>query len=213
MFHPRRTFLKAGVFFSAYMAGQFSNLSFARAKDDDSLYRSGNGLYSQPWFEDGFLDLSEEVQLAKEEGKQLVIIYEQEGCPYCKELHKVNLKNPGIKKFMQENYRVIQLDIRGSREVTDFSGKTMSEKEFSRIWQIHFTPTLSFFPTDPALVLNKTGKEAEAFRLTGFWKVFHFETVLRFVKSGAYKKDSLQDYLNKRIEGLKQTGKSVKIWD
>jgi thioredoxin-related protein len=61
--------------------------------------------------------------------------------------------------------------------------------------------------------MNKAGKEAEAFRLTGFWKVFHFETVLRFVKSGAYKKDSLQDYLNKRVEGLKQTGKTVKIWE
>lgn len=213
MFHPRRTFLKAGIFFSAYMASQVSNLSFALAKKDDNLYRSGNGLYSQPWFEDGFLDLGEEIQLAKEEGKQFVIIYEQEGCPYCKELHKVNLKNPAIKKFMQENYRVIQLDIRGSREVTDFTGKTMSERAFSRKWQINFTPTLSFFPADPTLVLNKTGKDAEAFRLTGFWKVFHFETVLRFVRSGAYKKGTLQDYLNKRIEGLKETGKTVKIWD
>ncbi|GJM00064.1 MAG: thioredoxin [Methyloligella sp.] len=213
MFHPRRRFLKTSVFFSAYMAGQLSQLSLAKAKGDDDLFKSGNGLYSQPWFEDGFLDLAEEIQLAAQDGKQLVIIYEQEGCPYCKELHQVNLKNPAIKKFMQENYRVIQLDIRGSREVTDFEGKTFSEKEFSRKWQVNFTPTLSFFPADPALVLNKKGKEAEAFRLTGFWKVFHFETVLRFVKSGAYKKDTLQDYLNERIKGLKETGKSVKIWD
>jgi thioredoxin-related protein len=214
MFNPRRTFLKSGVFLGAYLAGQLSALSILRAKtDNDQLFKAGNGLYSQPWFAQGFLDLSEEIQLAAEEKKQLIIIYEQEGCPYCKELHKVNLKQPNIEKFMKVNFRVVQLDIKGSREVTDFNGKTMSEKEFSRKWQIHFTPTLSFFPANPALVMNKAGKEAEAFRLTGFWKVFHFETVLRFVKSGAYKKDSLQDYLNKRVEGLKQTGKTVKIWE
>lgn len=214
MFNPRRTFLKSGVFLGAYLTGQLSTLSIVRAKPgNDELFKGGNGLYSQPWFAQGFLDLGEEIQLAAEEKKQLIIIYEQEGCPYCKELHKVNLKHPSIEKFMKANFRVVQLDIKGSREVTDFNGKTMSEKEFSRQWQIHFTPTLSFFPADPALVMNKPSKEAEAFRLTGFWKVFHFETVLRFVKSGAYKKDSLQDYLNKRVEGLKQTGKTVKIWE
>lgn len=213
MLYPRRTFLKAGAVFGTFMAGNFYSLSLASAKDEAKLHKGGNGLYSQPWFEDGFLDLGEEVQLAANEGKQLIIIYEQEGCPYCKELHKVNLQNPSIKSFMQANFRVIQLDIRGSREVTDFAGKTYSEKEFARKWQVNFTPTLSFFPIDPKMVLNKTGKDAEAFRLTGFWKVFHFETVLRFVKSGAYKKDRLQDYITQRIQKLKDSGKSVKIWD
>ena len=214
MFNPRRTFLKSGVFLGAYFAGHLSALSLVRAKPEtDELFKAGNGLYSQPWFAQGFLDLGEEIQLAAEEKKQLIILYEQEGCPYCRELHKVNLKHPTIEKFMKAHFRVVQLDIKGSREVTDFNGKTMSEKKFSRQWQIHFTPSLSFFPADPALVLTKTDKEAEAFRLTGFWKVFHFETVLRFVKSGAYKKDNLQDYLNKRVEGLKQTEKMVNFWE
>lgn len=214
MFNPRRTFLKSGVFLGAYITGQLSALSLVRAKPaTHELFTAGNGLYNQLWFAQGFLDLNEEIQCAAEEKKQLIIIYEQKGCPYCKELHKLHLKHPRIEKFMKTNFRVVQLDVKGSREVTDFNGKTMSEKEFSRQWQIHFTPSLSFFPADPALVLTKTGKEAEAFRLTRFWKFFHFETVLRFVKSGAYKKDNLQDYLNKRVEGLKQTEKMVNFWE
>ena len=214
MFKPRRTFLKSGLFFSAFVAGQLSRLPIASAKTgDDDLFKAGNGLYSQPWFAQSFLDLGEELQLAADEKKQLVLLYEQEGCPYCKELHKVNLKHPGIASFMKAHFRVVQLDIRGSREVTDFQGKTVSEKEFARQWQVHFTPTLSFFPADPSSVMGKSGKQAEAFRLTGFWKVFHFETVLRFVHSGAYKKDSLQDFLNKRIEKMNQDGEPVKIWE
>lgn len=222
----RRTYIKSGAAIGGLLvsgalaglsklasAGALSGASTVSSLADSGVMVGGNGLYIQPWFEDSFLDLSDELNSAAEDGKQLVIIYEQAGCPYCKELHKVNLAEPVISKFMQKHYRVVQLDIRGSREVTDFKGKTMSEKEFARQWQINFTPTLSFFPADVKAVADKKGRDAEAFRLTGYWKPFHFETVLRFVKSGSYKDSTLQNYLSKRIESLKKQGRPIKIWD
>lgn len=209
----RRTFLQAGALFGALLASGMRSVNLQAASNDEEVLKGGNGLYTQPWFEDGFLELGDEIKTAEADGKLLAIIYEQEGCPYCKELHKVNLRDPIIKEFMQKHFRVIQLDIRGDREVTDFSGKTYSEKEFCRVYQVNFTPTVSFFPPEASAVENKTGRETEAFRLTGYWKPFHFETVLRFVHSGSYKKDTLQNYLRDRLHELEKKGKQPKVWN
>lgn len=203
----RRNFLKTGLSHVALMFAGYLSLGagVSRAASDD-VATGANGLYVQPWFEDSFLDLAEELEIAAGDGKQLVLIYEQAGCPYCKELHKVNLAKPEIAKFLQDHFRVVQIDIRGSREVTDFAGKAMTEKDFAQAAQIHFTPTLSFFPKQASKAIGKVGRDAEAFRLTGYWKPFHFETVLRFVHDGSYKDENLQSYLRARIERLKGQG-------
>ena len=207
----RRSFLlKSAAFASLFAAyGQF----FSKAVAGDSPATGGNGLYVQPWFEDSFLDLRDDLAEAQSAGRQLVLIFEQAGCPYCKELHKVNLADPAIASFMKQHFHVVQIDMKGSREVTDFTGKVMSERAFARALQIHFTPTLSFLPREPEKVLGKPGREAEAFRLTGYWKPFHFETVLHFVHSGSYKDENLQAYLSERLKTLKEKGEAVKVWE
>lgn len=207
----RRTFLSASAIWGSFVVG-FKHSNALETNTED-VAKGANGLYVQPWFEDSFLDLNDELNEASANNQQLVLIYEQSGCPYCKELHKVNLAKPSIRTFMQKHFRVVQLDIKGSREVTDFAGKSMSEREFSRLWNIHFTPTLSFFPRDKSKVIGKSGKEAEAFRLTGYWKPFHFETVLHFVHSGSYKQDNLQSYLSDRVKALQKNGEKINIWN
>jgi len=207
----RRAVLKTGLILGSLSALVPTKSSFATQKE--KVLKGGNGLYVQPWFEDSFLDLSEELEEAEQTGKQLVLLYEQAGCPYCKELHKVNLADDAIQSFMKKHFRVVQLDIKGSREVTDFSGQTMTERTFSQKWNIHFTPTVSFFPRQKANVIGKTGREAEAFRGTGDWKPFHFETVLHFVHSGSYKNENLQSYLSNRVKDMKKNGQSVDLWN
>ena len=207
----RRAVLKTGLILGPLLALAPPKSSFATQKDE--VLKGGNGLYVQPWFVDGFLDLAEELEEAEQDGKQLILLYEQAGCPYCKELHKVNFANDDIQSFMKKHFRLVQLDIKGSREVTDFSGQTMSERAFSQQWNIHFTPTLSFFPRQKANVMGKSGREAEAFRLTGYWKPFHFETVLHFVHSGSYKNENLQSYLSNRVKNMKKNGKQVELWN
>ncbi len=207
----RRALLKTGLILGSFFALMQARSSFANQRDE--VLKGGNGLYVQPWFEDSFLDLVEELDEAEKSGKQLILLYEQAGCPYCKELHKVNFAKDAIQSFMKKHFRVIQLDIKGSREVTDFSGQTMTERAFSQTWNIHFTPTLSFFPRQKANVIGKSGREAEAFRLTGYWKPFHFETVLHFVHTGSYKNENLQSYLSNRVKDMKKNGKQVELWN
>jgi thioredoxin-related protein len=69
----------------------------------------------------------------------------QRGCPYCRELHQVNLANPEISTYIQENFVALQHNLYGSREVTDFDDKKMEERRLAARWPINFTPTLCFF--------------------------------------------------------------------
>lgn len=209
----RRKFLRALTLASTVFTLGGPRLNSAQATENGDLTIGANGLYVQPWFENSFLDLREDLETAQSANKQLILIFEQTGCPYCKELHKINLMNEQIKKYMTENFIVVQLDIRGSREVTDFEGEVMEERAFAKKWQIHFTPTLSFLPKSQGDIIGKIGRDAEAFRLTGLWRPFHFETVLRFVRGGHYRDGNLQTYLNDRKKLLEKKGKSINLWN
>ena len=47
-----------------------------------------DGLHKPEWFRDTFKDLQEDFAEAEAEGKRVLIIVEQRGCSYCKEMHE-----------------------------------------------------------------------------------------------------------------------------
>lgn len=170
-----------------------------------------NGLYIQDWFLDSFLNLPDDHAEATENGKHLAVLFEQRGCPYCRELHKVNLADPDIKTYMQKHFDVIQLDLWGSRAVTGFDGVEMEERALARKWSVNFTPTMVFFPRKLTGANNKGGK-AEAARMPGYLKPFHFISLLEFVNDGGYTSQSFQQYLQDKFQSLKQQGIKPKVW-
>ena len=84
--------------------------------------REEDGLYHQSWFQLSFLNLKDDFAEAKAAGKRFAVIFEQRGCPYCTKLHTEVLAQRYINDYVRENFRIVQLDIWGAREVTDFDG-------------------------------------------------------------------------------------------
>ena len=172
-----------------------------------------DGLYTQPWFHSSFLDLKEDVAEAQAEGKSLAVLWEQNGCPYCREMHRVNLANTDIVEYIRKHFFVLQLNLYGARSVTDFDGKEMEERQLARRWRVNFTPTISFFPKDLAKVEGKPGGDVEAFRLTGYWKPFHFHSTFVYVETGGYESEpNFQRWLSDYREKLREAGQNVDIW-
>jgi thioredoxin-related protein len=64
-------------------------ISFAQAADSvKPLVKPGKSIGSieteyPSWFHDGFLDFNEDLASAKAAGNRLMIIFSQDGCPYC----------------------------------------------------------------------------------------------------------------------------------
>ncbi|QBF32600.1 thioredoxin family protein [Thalassococcus sp. S3] len=107
-----------------------------------------DGLHKAAWMRDTFKDLGEDLEEAKAEGKRLALIFEQRGCIYCTKMHEEVFPRPEIAAYIEENYFVVQLNLHGDTEVTDFDGDTRSEKAMARKWNILFTPTILFLPDE-----------------------------------------------------------------
>jgi len=122
----------------------------------------GDGLYHQSWFQFSFLDLREDFREAKAAGKRFAVLFEQRGCPYCAKMHTEVLAQRYINDYVHENFTVLQLDLWGAREVTDFDGTVLSERALAERWGVIFTPTVVFFKDDLRGLEGKWGRELEA---------------------------------------------------
>ena len=107
-----------------------------------------DGLHKAPWMRDTFKDLSEDLADANAEGKRLMVIIEQRGCIYCKKMHEEVFSIAKIANYIEENFFVVQINMFGDVEVTDFDGTILPEKEMVRRWGALFTPSILFFPEE-----------------------------------------------------------------
>ena len=202
----RRQFALAGA---AFATSPFLTLSPHRAR---AAAVGDNGLHVQPFFVDSFLDMGEDLTDAKAEDKGLVILFEQRGCPYCKEMHEVNFASQKVRDAILPHFNFVQLDLWGSREVTDFDVEAMEERELARRWGVNFTPTLSFFAKDTEVSGSESGKALEAARLPGYFKPFHFVSMFEFVADGSYKDQNFQRYLQDKFADYEKRGEKPDVW-
>jgi thioredoxin-related protein len=154
-----------------------------------------DGLHSQSWFLESFLDLAEDLEEAAGNGKRFAVIWEQRGCPYCRETHLVNFAKPEIQGFVRENFEILQLNMFGSRRVTDFDGEELEERELARKNGVAFSPTIQFLPAEVSEAAGKSGKQAEVARMPGYLLPPHFLAMFRFVQAEAYRQTSFRQYL------------------
>ena len=145
-----------------------------------------SGLHVQPWFQETFLDLGEDLEEAASEGKRLAIFFEQKGCGYCRKMHEVNLRDPRIVDYIKANFHVIQLDLKGLREVTDFDGKTMTEREYAERVHMRGTPKIIFYPEKLAQATGKGGLDGIAWTYEGYLQRGHFLNTFEFTVAKGY---------------------------
>lgn len=113
-----------------------------------------DGLHKASWMHETFKDLREDLEDANAEGKRLMVIIEQRGCIYCTKMHEEVFVQPPIETLLNEDYYVIQINMFGDVEVTDFDGTSLPEKDMVKRWNMLFTPTMMFFPGAVAPELN-----------------------------------------------------------
>ncbi len=154
-----------------------------------------DGLYKQDWFLQSFLELPEDLAEATAKGKRFVLLWEQRGCPYCHDLHRINFADAKATAYIRERFAILQLNLWGDREVTDFDGEKLREKDFARKYRINFTPTLQFFPATADEMKGKKGPDAEVARMPGYFRPFHFISMFEYVWEKRYAHQDFQRYI------------------
>ncbi len=151
-----------------------------------------DGFYREPWFLESFLELADDLATASENKKRLAIMWELRGCPYCRETHLVNFARPEIANYIQQRFEILQLNIIGSREVTDFDGEKLTEKKFAQKYGVRGVPVFQFFPDSVAGLAAKAPREREVARGQGYIEPQPFLDMFRFVADRAYEKGEVR---------------------
>lgn len=157
-----------------------------------------DGLHKQEWFALTFKDINEDIAAAAEQGKRLVLIFEQRGCIYCQEVHENLLSDPMIRDYISQNFMVVQYNLHGDEEVTDTDGEVLTEKTAARKWGLLFTPTFLFMPEEPVEDLDAVRAAVAA--MPGAFKKKTFTEMFIWVRNKGYEKDEgFQTYYNRRF--------------
>lgn len=148
----------------------------------------GIGVYTIPaWFKTSFLHLRDDSSEAARNGKRLFVYFGQDGCPYCAELFNNNFSQKHIVDYTRRHFDALSFNMWGDREVTDFDGQVLSEKELAAKHKVWFTPTILFF--------DEYGKQV--LRVNGYYPPHQFLAALKYVAEKQEGKQPFREYLAK----------------
>ncbi|WP_147104023.1 thioredoxin family protein [Tateyamaria sp. syn59] len=161
-----------------------------------------DGLHKAPWMRDTFKDLTEDLEEANAEGKRLMIMVEQRGCIYCTKMHEEVFVIPEIAQYIEDNFFVVQINMFGDVEVTDFDGTTLPEKDMVKRWGALFTPNIYFFPEEVSA--DQKASEAAVANMPGAFGRWTTFNMLNWVVEKGYDSDEpFQKYHARKFEAQK----------
>jgi thioredoxin-related protein len=137
------------------------------------------------WFKESFLEFSDDIDEASENGKRLVLYFWQEGCPYCNRLWEHNMSVEGIEQKFQSKFDVVAINMWGDQDVVTVAGKQFTEKQLARALDVDFTPTLLFFDEQKKVAL----------RLNGYLPPPRFNLALAYAAGESEQEQSFNEYV------------------
>ena len=138
------------------------------------------------WFKQSFLDIKEDLSEAKDNNRFVIVYFHQNGCPYCEKLINENFHHQPLVSKLKKNFDIIEINMWGDRDITDWSGRELNEKEFTQLMQVQFTPSLLFLDSTGEMIL----------RLNGYQSIAKMNVVLDYITSRSYQNISFAHYKN-----------------
>ncbi len=112
----------------------------------------------QFFFEQSLGDLTEELEIARDEGKRAVFVFfEMDECPFCHRMKQTVLNQPEVQAYFKQHFHSLTIDIEGDIEIVDFSGEDTTQKEFARSQRVRATPLMAFFDLDGERIFKYVG--------------------------------------------------------
>lgn len=143
----------------------------------------------QHFFHESFGDFTEELETARAEGKQgVLLMFEMDECPFCHRMKRTVLNQPDVQEYFREHFKIFPVDIEGDVEIVDFKGRQTTMKDFAfQQYRVRATPVFAFFDLD--------GKYIKRARFTGATRdKDEFLLLGRYVVERAYEKQSFTRY-------------------
>ena len=135
--------------------------------------------------------------------KKMAIFFESGDCDECDILHKELLKDE-ITRTLLKKIDLFQVDMNSSKSIVSPEKIITKINTWTKELNITHTPTIIFFDENAN----------EIIRIESLFKNFHFQSIVDYVVSNAYKDEKeFQRYLTKRANALRKKGIDVNIWE
>lgn len=124
-------------------------------------------------------DLHDELATARQEGKLgILLMFEMDDCPFCHRMKATVLNRSEVQDYFRRHFLIYSIDTKGDVPITDFQGKTTTEKAFALAQRARATPVFVFYDLEGQPMTRYTGatQTADEFLLLG-----------RYVVEGAYR--------------------------
>ena len=140
----------------------------------------------------------EELQKARAEGKKgIFLFFEMDECPFCHRMKTTVLNQPEVQQYFKKHFLSFSVDIEGDVEITDFDGKSMTQKTFAeKINRVRATPVLAFYDLEGNQVVRYTGATSV---------VEEFLWLGEFFVEGKYKEMKFTKYKREKREATRRT--------
>ncbi len=127
--------------------------------------------------------LEQAQNLAKQDGKKVVLDMYASWCGFCKRMVSEVYVDKSVGTTMDAYYHFVRVDIE-SDELVTYNGRSFSMKELAGGFGVRSTPTYVFIDNDGKIIGAQPG----------FMPVPMFNLVLSFVGSDAYKTQKFDDF-------------------
>jgi thioredoxin-related protein len=149
------------------------------------------------FFDQSLGNFSEELEVAKDEGKKgVLLMFEMDECPFCHRMKSRVLNQVEVQDYFKEHFLIYTVDIEGDVEIADFQGNTMKEKDFAfKQHKVRATPVFGFFNLEGKLITRFTGatNDAQEFLWLG-----------EFVVNDHYKTTNFSRYKREKRQALRK---------
>jgi len=153
------------------------------------------------FFNKSFNNLSEELQTAREEGKNgILIMFTEPDCPWCHKMEATILNQKSIQDFYRNHFRILNIDTKGDTLMTNFDDQEIAEKDFSlKVHRVRATPVFLFFDLKGKVVMRYTGAAPN---------IEEFMWLGEFVVNGEFKNTKFTRYKQRRLSEKKASTNS-----
>lgn len=116
------------------------------------------------FFDDTLGDFSEELEMAREQGKKgILLFFEMDECPFCHRMKTTILNRDEVIEYFKQHFLIFSVDIEGDVEITDFQGNITTQKDFAfKKHRVRATPVIAFFDLSGQRVTRFTGATSSA---------------------------------------------------
>lgn len=154
LYQVLRVLLCAGLAFGLVLP------SYAEIRDPEEYF-----------FHHGFGDLQEEVENARDEGQEyIMVMVELSDCPWCERMKTLILNRSEVQDYYRERFRNLMINVESENPLTNFDGEEYTEHDFAvDLHRVRASPEFLFFDLDGELVTRFLGvlKGPDEFLLLG----------------------------------------------